>query len=294
MKKITLSVFIILFFVTINKAQNTKPSLSITEVTLDENTLAAKSISEKLKSRLKKDFQITNESFLHLSADVVPGESRTINGIESYTISTSEIIYAIKGDNLPADKLSLEVEVKGTNEKQLYRKMGTHLIRDRKHIDALKEFISAYLEKHISSCDQVSTIINKYLSKKELAKANSMVGYYEWIGDCETQLSKSEQSIEEKHTQYACDLVIQKSSILVNSPDINDLNNAIDLLQMVPPDAPCAEEAIKVSTQISESALKLNKAESQKIADRVVLINSTNTTDWRSWYRGNYSRIYNR
>lgn len=291
----TLIAIVFLLSLSLSYGQEMKPALSIAEVSLDdENKYAERGVQSKLKSRLKKDFLISNNAFLSLSTYIIPGETKTINGMDSYTVATSQITYTIKGDNLPEDKITLDLKTKGNNKNDLYRKMGNSLIRNKKHVDELNEFIKAYMEKHISTCAQVSKLINDQLDENEIANAYSMMGYYEWLGNCKDEITKSEKAIEEKHTQYACDLVIQKSSILANSSNINDLNRAIDILYMVPPGAPCADEAINVSAKVSENAVKLNNSGGQKLSNRIVLINSNNQSEWKSWYRKNYTKIYRR
>ena len=63
---------------------------------------------------------------------------------------------------------------------------------------------------------------------------------------------------------------------------------------MIPPEATCAEDAVKVSEKISENGTKLSANAAKKLQDRIVIINSHSQSDWRSWYRKNYTKVYNR
>ncbi len=292
-RSLALTIFI-LFASTTTYAQETKPSLSIHDVTIEDNTRAAKSIKGKLSKRLKKSYLVTDNGFLKLSAIVTLGDMHVINGMDTYTTTEATVDYAVSAPDLPSDKISLPLKVKGRNERDLVSKMGTSIIRDKKHITALTDFLEAYLKEHLKSCSQITSHINSSLTDKEIATAFSMLGYYDWIGGCEAEKSKAEKSIEEAHNQYVCDVLIQKCTILANSADLDDLNKAIDLLQMIPPEATCAEDAVKVSEKISENGTKLSANAAKKLQDRIVIINSHSQSDWRSWYRKNYTKVYNR
>lgn len=292
--KTCLTVLTILVFTNVIYAQESKPSLAIQEITIEDNTRAAKSIKGKLSKRLKKDFTVADNGFLQLSSVVTLGDMHVINGMDTYTTSEASVDYAISAPNLPSDKISLPLKVKGKNERDLINKFGTSIIRDKKHMTALTDFLDAYLKENLTSCTQITGHINSSLADKDIAGAFGMLGYYDWMESCEDEKSKAEKSIEEGHNKYVCDVLIQKCSILANGADVNDLNQAIDLLQMIPPDASCAEEAIKVSEKVSENAAKLSAHSAKKLEDRIVIINSHSQSDWRSWYRKNYTKIYNR
>jgi len=293
MKNITLYLFLLLLtFSVTSEAQSSKPALEISQVHIEDDSYAARNVSSKLKSRLKKDFTIMYEAVLKLSVDAEFGEMYTINGMDTYTTTEAGIKYTLTGDNLPTKKLELDVKCKGSNERDLKKKLGTSIIRNSKHIDALNAFIKEYVEENLGSCSQISAIIDAKLAKNEISKAYGMMGYYDYLDSCEDAKSKSEQAIEDKHAQYACDSAIQRGTILANSGDMDDLNKAIDLLQMIPPDAPCAENAITVSELVSENAKELSKYNSEKINDRITILNTLNHSDWKSWYRKNYTKIY--
>lgn len=274
-------------------SQNDKPTLSVQEVVFEDNRSVSKDFKAKLESRLKNKFLITTRGLLQLSASISLGKMHTLNGMDTYTTTDAVIEYNIEGSTLPSEKISLSLKCKGKNEKDLVKKIGLTMARDRKHNESLNEFIHSYLKKHITSCSDVSKIIKNKLSKKDISSAVSVLGYYDWLGNCEEEKGKSDKAIMDKHSQYACDVTIQKSTILANSSNKADLNRAIDLLQMIPPDAPCAKEAIKVSELVSKNAKELNAVLSKQIHDKITIVNSVSESDWRVWYNKNYQRIYN-
>ena len=274
------------------EAQDNKPALSISEVSIEDDNYAAKSVVSKLTTRLKKDFTIIPQGVINLSATASFGEMHTINGMDTYTTTETDISYTISGENLPSKNMDLSLKSKGKNERDLKRKLGTSIIRDSKHIDALNTFIQEYIKENLGTCAQITSIIDAQLANNEIAKANGMIGYYDHIGSCETEKSKAEQAVEDQHVKYACDSAIQQATVLSNSGDIKDLNAAIDLLQIIPPDAPCAKEAISISEQVGKNAIELSKHSSAKLQDRITVMNTLSHSDWKHWYRKNYTKIY--
>ncbi len=68
------------------------------------------------------------------------------------------------------------------------------------------------------------------------------------------------------------------------------MSEAIDLLMMIAPDAPCASEAIRISELINKNAQELNKNSKNTIVERIIDREKLTPSEWRAWYRKNYRR----
>jgi len=273
-------------------AQEAKPSLTVGKVEVENNAYAARGVKQKLESRLKKNYDVISSGYILLEVAGSFGKMHTINGMDTYTVAEASLTYTLSAEGLPNRSKTLSIKCKGTNEKDLAAKLGTTVARNRAHCDELHAFIQEYINANLGSCSKVTSAINQQLANREIAKANSLLGYYDALGNCEEAKSKSEQAILDKHQAYACDVIIKKSTILANSASWQDLSKAIDMLLMVPPDAPCAQEAISVAELVSEKAKELGSYYTKRLQDPLIIINTITPSDWRAWYRENYSKIY--
>ena len=291
--RIAVSVFLTLFLSSpFAYPQEAKPSLTVGQVDIENNTYAARGVKQKLVSRLKKDYEVLPSGYLTLEVTGSFGEMHTINGMDTYTVADADLTYTLSAAGLPNSSITLTIKCKGTNEKDLTAKLGTTVARNRAHYDEVHAFIQTYLQDKLGTCAAVTSAINKLLTNREIAKANSLLGYYDGLGGCEEAKSNSEQAILDKHQAYACDVIIKKSTILANSGSWQDLSKAIDMLLMVPPDAPCAEEAISVSELVSKNTKELGDYYTRLLQDDMIILNTITSEDWKDWYRKNYLKIY--
>ncbi len=273
-------------------AQEAKPSLVIGQVEIEDNAFAARGVKQKLENRLKKDYDVLSSSYITLHVTGNFGEMHTINGMDTYTVADADLTYSLSAEGLPNRSKTLSIKCKGTNEKDLATKLGTTMARDRAHYDEVHAFIQEYIQENLGTCTKITSVINERLANHEMAKANSLLGYYDALSNCQETKSNAEQAILDKHQAYACDVIIKKSTILANSGSRQDLSKAIDMLLMVPPDAPCAEKAISVSELVSKKAKELDGYSTQQLQKQLVIFNSITPADWKAWYRENYSKIY--
>lgn len=272
--------------------QEAKPSLAVGQVEIADNAIAARGVKQKLENRLQKDYDVRSSCYITMAVTGSFGEMHTINGMDTYTVAEADLTYTLSAEGLPNSSKTLSIKCKGTNEKDLAAKLGTTMARNRAHYDAVHAFIQEYLQENLGTCPKITTIINERLANHEMAKANSLLGYYDTLGNCEEDKSKAEQAILDKHQAYACDVIIKKSTILANSGSRQDLSRAINMLLMVPPDAPCAEEAISVSELVSKKAKELDGYSTKQLQDKLIIFNTLTPADWKAWYRENYSKIY--
>lgn len=270
--------------------QDSGPALSLGNINIEDDRYAAKSVKSKLTSRLKKDFSITEGAFFVLTTNATFGKMHVINGMDSYTTSEVVMTYKIDAEGVQSEDIDLVIKCKGKSEKDLKSKLGTSIIRDSKHYEKLEMFINSFMEKSLTNCSTVSTIVQKQLDENDYIKAYSLLSYYDMIQTCESEKEKMEEAIVNSHTEYACASIIQEAEILANSGNEYKMDKAINKLLLIPPNASCAKEAIRIAELVNKNALELGKTKATKMNDRIVIRNTMTQEDWRIWYRENYRK----
>ena len=271
-------------------AQDSSPALSITKAEVEDNTYASRGLLSKLKSRLGKNYTMTEDAYFSLSSHVSFGDIHTINGMDTYITTDADITYTLSADGIPSETFNGTVKCKAKSERDLAGKIGSCIIRDSKHCEQLSTFIDAYMEKALGTCSKVTSAINKALQDNNTMTAYTMLSYYDNITGCETVKSSQEDAIVKKHEVLVCAKIVQDAEVLANSGSERSMGKAIDLLLLIPPGAPCAEDAIRISELVNTNATELSKYSADKIRDRIVIRNTMTNADWKQWYRTNYSK----
>ena len=293
--KILLSIVFQCFILLTLVAQTSNPALFIHEVNFEDNTRVENATLKQVKKRLAKNFQHQHSAFIRLNMDITLGKMHTINGMDTYTVSDTDITYTV-GDKefLKTEQLSMSIKVKGTNERELIQKVGTSIIRDREHCDQLITFIKSFMDKTLGDCNKLEQLVTASIDKGEQAEAYSLLGYFGRDEMCQTKRLAMEVQLINKHKTIICEETISKATILANSADEQKMSRAINMLLRIPPDAPCIGEALKISEKIGENTKTISQHKAEKIQERIVVQKEMNSESWRAWYLNDYYKNYRR
>ncbi len=293
--KLILSIVFHCFLIIKLVAQTSSPALFIQEVNFEDKTRVENAISKQLKKRLAKNFQHQYSAYIRLKMNITLGKMHTINGMDTYTVSDAEITYTVGDkDFLKTEQLSLPIKVKGTNERELIQKVGTSIIRDREHCDKLINFVQTFINETLGDCNSLEQLVTATIKKGEQAEAYSLLGYFGTDEMCQAKRLAMEEQLINKHKTIICDETISKATILANSADEQKMSRAINMLLRIPPDAPCIDDALKISEKIGDNTKTISQHKAAKIQERIVVQKEMTSESWRNWYLNSYYKNYRR
>lgn len=272
--------------------QVVKPGIVLSDVIVEDNRSASRTLSSKTQSMLSKTYKVTATAPLAVSLAATPGKINVINGMDTYAVTMVDLAYTVQLEGRPAATHTTAVRCKGTNESDLMRKIGVSVARDKKVREGVMSFIEDYLAQHLRSCTDVSTLIDKSLATGNIPMAYETTAYYATIAGCEEVAGTAEEKIVAKHGELMCQKTIAQAEILANSGDADKLGKAIDMLLLIPPTATCQDEALRVAQIVNTNALELSKSTGEKIITRVENRRGWTYPEWREYYQRNYSRGY--
>ena len=276
---------------TLGYSQNTKPLITVENIELDtDNKYASRTLVSKVGSMLKKEYKVAPDAFFTLSGLVSIGDSKTINGMDTYTIAETTVHYTISASGKKAAKTSIVTKCKATSERELRSKIGTSLARDAKHREALLKFVSEYVAEQFNSCSDVSKSVTAAIQKNKPVKAYGILAYYDTLTDCEAVKEEMEGKVLDAYEIKACEDITHQAEILANSGSVYKLNKAVDQLLMIPPNAPCKDEVMRISELIGKNALELKAKNADRLSERISIHNNLSSEEWRNNYRKSYYR----
>lgn len=286
------SLFLCLLSITIGLSQSNqaKPSIMIGTVSLEDNNWSSRELSSKTASLLKKNYYVSKKAPLQLDIAATPGKAYTINGMDTYTVSDVEVIYTVGLEGSKTESKKISVKVKGTNERDLQRKIGTTISRDKTIRTEIIAFIDQYAASNLSSCSNVTTIIDQQLNANEPELAYASLAYYDLAEGCSDLALKQENKILDAIATKTCKSLLHDAEIFANGATIRDLTRATDKLLMIPPNSPCQEDVIRISQLVSTNAKEIGTKSSNDINIRLNQRQTQTQAEWRQYYRTRYYR----
>jgi len=286
------SLFLCLASITLGLSQSNeaKPSIMIGTVSLEDNNSSSRELSSKTVSLLKKNYHVTNKAPLQLNIAATPGKAYTINGMDTYTVSDVEVVYTIALEGSKSESKKISVKVKGTNERDLQRKIGTTISRDKAMRSEVIAFIDQYAASNLNSCSKVTALIDQQLSANEPEFAYASLAYYDLAEDCSGLAIEQENKILEAIAAKTCKSLIHDAEIFANGATIRELTKATDKLLMIPPNSPCQADVLRISKLISTNAKELGTESSNDINIRLDQRQTQTLAEWRQYYRTRYYR----
>lgn len=286
---LTLLICCVSISISLAQSKQAKPAIMIGDVTIEDNTYYERELSNKTATLLKKNYYVSTSAPLQLDIVATPGEATTINGMDTYTISQVEVAYTISLKGLQPESKTISVKVKGSNEGDLQRKIGTTISRDKTIRTELMTFIDEYVASMFSSCADVSAVIDQQLTN-DPESAFASIPYYNLFDDCAEIAQEKEKAILDAICAKVCQAKVQAAEILANGATIIDLTKATDKLLTVSADSPCQEDVFRISKLISANAKELETQSGNDIIIRLDQTQYQSQKEWRQSYRQQYYR----
>lgn len=290
--KILLSLFFSLFSITISLSQSgqAKPAIMVGDVTVEGNNLVVRDLAIKTSSLLEKNFYVADKAALKLEVAAIPGKIHVINGMDSYTTSDVEVNYTIVLKGFKAQSKTITVKCKGKNERDLQRKIGTTILRNKKSRTTVIAFIDEYIASHLKDCATVTSIINQQIDENEPALSYASLAYYNLVEGCSDIAQEKENKILDAIAVKSCASLIQEAEILANGPTIAQLTKATNKLLLIGPDTPCQKDIIRISKRIADNAKNLDTQSSNNIHVKLEQTQAQSRAEWRQFYQHHYYR----
>ena len=93
-----------------------------------------------------------------------------------------------------------------------------------------------------------------------------------------------EQQIAEKEAQGICNQQMQKIKILANSKQLLQMDRAVQQLLLIPPNAPCAAEALQVSKEIGEHITQQSGQTYELLVKYQHIMDNHSLDDWFQFF----------
>lgn len=290
------SIILCLLFIQSGNGQSTnlKPAIAINSASIEGNSYYGRDLMNTTKSALSKKFHVTKSALLKLDVVAIPGKMNTINGMDTYTISEVEVNYTISLLGRPNATKSVSVKCKATNEKEVLRKIGSTVSRDKATRTEILSFIDEYIASHLGTCDQVTQLIDQQLSRNEPEQAYPSIAYYDLAENCTEISAAQELKILDAISAKSCKAQVQQAEILANGASLRELTRATDKLLMVSPDSPCQEDVMRVAKLVSTNAKELSPDTISELNIKLENRQSFTREQWRQYYRNQYYKRYYR
>lgn len=254
--------------------------------TQSENRNSARNLTSSLRKRLAKNFIVHPQSYFFLESHIEVGESKKIEAMESYTYTDLTITFQFGNTvNKNYKQWVYEGQGKGSSEYDAVNKGVSSFFKSPKGLKILKAELNAYIQSQLGeNCIAFIEQAGAALNEKEPKKAALVLSVINEKSDCYARKEALEKQIIDQHKIDYCEAEMQKIQVMVNTGQYRQLNSAVYKLLLIPPDAPCAQQALDLSKDIGE---KMTRKEG-KAYDLLVKYQGMHSNysykDWRRMY----------
>ncbi|GLR18779.1 hypothetical protein [Portibacter lacus] len=225
------------------------------------------------------------ESDLH-QLNIIPEikSSNLLEGIDTYHYVEMNITLNLQNLKTSTKK---ELHLKGVgkykNECGAIRKAYLNALTSSK--SDVKSFITDFYQSSFSNDCESFVEEAKVLNQKQRYREALILMYKAPKNEeCSTEINQLTEDIHLNIAKASCEKEIHALTLIVNTKDLYQIRKNTYKLLRIPPDAPCAEEAINLSKEIG----KLFEVENQKLPKEVsefnVFIENQNRDGWRDRY----------
>ena len=250
------ALFICFLLCNVSSSQTFDPSKSNLKINVpaSDNRSAARDLHQVLNTGLKKDFNVHAQSLFSVSPYVTIGDSKLIEGMETYTYTEVEIEFIIGNKiNKETKKWNYKGRGKGRNSYSAVSDAMKKFRSDKKGLKEFSKVIAEYIDKELNgNCSAFLAEAKAALELENIDQALLIISNIKEDDSCRSAIQILEKRIMEKQAQDVCEQQMQKIKIMVNSKQPLQLNRAVQYLLMIPPNAPCADEALQLSKKIGE------------------------------------------
>ncbi len=219
-----------------------------------DNRMAVRDLHQALNAGLKKNFNIHPNSIFALNSYIEIGDSKTLEGMETYIYSDVEINFDV--ENIVTKeilKFNYRGKGKGRNQQGSISNAIKNFKSAKNGLKELSQQAIEYMENQLNNnCNAFIDKANNAAQKGELKSALLILNSIKENFPCYDGKKLLEIKIAEQQAQEICDRQMQKIKIMVNSKQSHQMDRAIQHLLVIPPNAPCASEALELSKEIGE------------------------------------------
>lgn len=249
-----------------------------------------------LQNSLKDQYIISTEALIELVPFVNVKDEKLIEGMETITAVRVELGYLLK-NKIQGTEISWTAEEmmgKGENKRRALQNATQKFCKDKEQKASLLEFINGYLNNKLKdNCSQVVEKVKALQAAKKYDEAFLTLNYVHGESSCADAKKSLEQELLAAQQKYACDKIIQETTIKAESGYPWQMHEAIAELLKIPPGSECAQDAIAIAKKIGENN-KATKGKGKETLDQHILIlNENRQSEWLSQHRRNLYRKSN-
>ncbi|MEO1261447.1 MAG: hypothetical protein AAFZ15_21770 [Bacteroidota bacterium] len=272
----------------LSTAQNydaAKDNLKVNNPT-SENRAVARDLHRALTNGLKKDFNIHSQSIVTLSSEVAVGESKTVEAMETYIYTDVKIEFQL--NNSVTEKIAAwdySGKGKGTDKYKSLSDAIKKFRSSKEGLKKLKEFISVYINEELkNNCDSFISSAKSAVNEDQLNRALLILNNLNDSLACQDAKKTLVQKITDQQAKNICDHQMQKIKVMVNSKQPQQLDQAVRQLLLIPPNAPCAEEALQVSEEIGKHLSEKQSRTHELLVKYQQVVNENLAEEWFQYF----------
>lgn len=246
-------------------------------------------MSNDLNRQFQKSFSdnvvfVNNSGINTLSIKSEVLSTNLLEGIDTYYFAKLETTISIKSNINSLEKtITVQSEAKGKNECDAQRKAFLKSVKG-KNKAKVYELLKAYSEENFTSfCTSISEKASELMRAEKFQEALSLLNAIPEESECSSTLFSLRDNIVMEIANANCKKEMHELTLIVNSGEINLVKRNIYRLLRIPPNAPCADEAIELSKKIGE-LMKANNKSSKELKEFNLYILEKNESSWRNRY----------
>lgn len=269
------------------KPMEKEMAVYVKSVNISKNASAGKIYQDCLNKILGDQYLLSKNALIWLEPFTGLSETKVIEGMDTYTFVTMETGFVLKNSLLNEEiTWSTNIKGKGENESSAIANSMKSICSDKKIKSEIEQFINDYITQlSFSKCDQTIAAIKQFKADKHFDKALIALDYIGNDSLCTTSKNNLEAELLNEQKDYACDKIIQETSVMAHSGIAEQLNRAVYLLVKIPPEASCANEAVELAKVIGEKNEKLNVSARAQLDRQIIILNQNKQSEWRNEYR---------
>lgn len=277
--------FSILFFPAIIFSQSFDLSKNNLRIKTPEskNAQAAKDLHRTLNNGLKKSFNVHNQSVFTIYSTISINADRKMEGVQVLEVADVTVDFQI--DNSITNEIK-EWTYKGQGKGETESKAIANAFKLFQSSDSgLKEWgdsIGVYIKDEINSrCLTYIRKAEEAAGTHDVAQALLILNNIKNDSECSNAKRELEEKITAMHGKEFCEASMKKIKFMASSTTVLQLENVMQELIMVPPNAPCATEALDIAKQIN-SNLAGRSEKTQMLIKHFETMHLQNR--WEGWF----------
>lgn len=236
-----------------------------------------------LKDFLKTDYNLAARSIIVIKPVLKGGSTHLIEGMEAKVVGKPKLEIHIFDKISERDSAFVySKDMSAMTDEDPNRKFINLFVEDKTAQIAFKQFLKAFVKEAFQNeCATKFDAVAKMREKKNYRKAMILLANIAAESSCKAKAIQMQEDMLKEQAAKNCDKKIHQATLIVNSELVFQYKKALKILLSIPPDAPCASEALALSKKMGENMKDNPKA----AADLTRYEQSfSNKNDWRTFY----------